>query len=103
MNLKQKERWEKLRAKGKKHFIWKVGILRIGLVTAIIIIILNGLKIIIEYYPLMSDPSFGYIIQNFVIISFLKSLLIFLISFILMGFIMGHIIWNMNEKRYLNN
>ena len=92
MNLKQRKRWKKVRAKGMWHYIFIYGILIFGFITAIIsLIILEALEI----YNIKPSPfpnSFN-----------LERLLIVLILAPIIGFISGYLMWKICEKDYLNN
>jgi len=74
------EKWEKIRSKGKKRFIWVNGGLGWGVSTAVI------WSIIMELY----QPSTEIWIRPLI------ALMIFPIG----GVAFGHLTWNYSEKKY---
>jgi hypothetical protein len=86
MNSKNREKWAKTRARGKPRFILIYGVLYWGTATAFITAILQAF--------LGKDLS----LYTFVSLQFLIKLTVFLV----IGYVYGDIMWNINERRYLN-
>jgi len=83
-----RERWEKIRGKGRKHFIIFYGLLGCGLSTGIISFILVE---ILDHGLMLSKYFTG---------DWLKTLLIWLFSFLLCGPLFGYLMWGVNENFY---
>jgi hypothetical protein len=80
MIKKKKQRWEKKRAQGKRSFIIKEGVLRWGVVTAILWSV--SFHFLDPQEPLWVRPLIGLVI------------------FPLGGIWVGHYIWSIPEKKY---
>lgn len=88
MNLKQKERWGKIRVKGKSRFIWVYGVLGWGVSTAIL-------------FSVLTEMTKGWFsVENHH--SFLIRLPISLVLFSVGGYFWGLWTWRISEKKYLS-
>ncbi len=90
MNLKQLKKWKKVRVKGKFRFVLLHGVLKCGVPAAILY----------RLYKIsnLSNSSLDGEIPNSADFS---SFCIDLISFSIVGFIVGLWTWVQNEKEYL--
>lgn len=86
MKEKDKKYWEKIRGKGKKHFILYRGMIGWGITTGILFSIIN--TIMIEG---IKGVTIGDIIGK---------LIISIIAFPIGGYFWGLWVWNIQEKKY---
>jgi hypothetical protein len=89
MNAKQRERWAKMRKKGRIYFIFVYGVLLWGVITSIIV------WIILSFYYSYTSDLFS--------ITSIRTLITSLILFHLTGLWWGWSVWRYNEKQYSIN
>lgn len=87
MNAKDRERWEKIRAKGRAQFIVLYGVFAWG--------ITGGLSFSIARALVSGEPLAS--------MDFLSGLLLSLIVFCIGGAVWAAWAWGSNEKKYLGN
>ena len=88
MNRKQKEKWEQIRNKGRRHYIIYWGIICFGILGAIITILIGtGLEYL--FYNPFRGPNYFMIIY-------------LLILFPIIGLFLGIYNWREMEKQYLS-
>ncbi|QSO47369.1 hypothetical protein [Alicyclobacillus mengziensis] len=80
MNKKQMERWEKVRARGKKRFILRYGVFGWGLSSGILFGIL-----------MMLEGS-----ENITPVNWILNILLFMIF----GYVWGLLMWSWTERKY---
>ncbi|WP_145939607.1 hypothetical protein [Paenibacillus glacialis] len=86
MNERSEKRWEKMRAKGKRHFVVNSGVLRWGLTTAVLY------SIFVTY---LNNGLTGILLNDF-----LRTLLIAVILFPIGGYFWGIWVWKWQEKNH---
>ena len=94
MNQKRKEKWEKIRAKGKSEFILRDGGVIFGLIF--IGLILPIIKFIVGY--ISSDFTFSFFDKNFQF-----GVIFGLIIAFPVGCFWGWLVWEMTEWSYLRD
>ena len=81
MNKKEIDRWEKVREKGRKNYIWRVGV-TFGLSIAFTLIIV---------VPLINRESYSEILVR---------LCIGVVTFPICGYFFGYFMWKYMDKKY---
>jgi hypothetical protein len=89
MNTKQKARWSKLRAKGKRRFLLVEGLLKIGGTYAALSLVANYLF----KYGFRSPELVNYLLRGETIFKFIFDWLFF-------GLIMGLFFWYLGEREF---
>ncbi|WP_051255110.1 hypothetical protein [Pontibacillus marinus] len=88
MNKKNKNKWEKVREKGKKHFIIYYGVFGWGLSAGVLSFILG------EVF------DHGIMVSRYFTGDWVRELIIWLFSFLLCGILFGYLMWGVNENFY---
>jgi len=89
MNKKNRfKKWEKVREKGRKHYIIYYGVLGWGLSTGILFFILGEIL------------DHGLNISEYFTGDWISSLVIGVASFLLGGILFGYFMWGVNENYY---
>ncbi len=88
-----KEKWNSMQKIGKKKFVFKYGVLRFGLVMAVIYLVVSNVAA--SFYQ--EDYNFWTHIQS---AAFLKQLFAALVLWLLAGWWFGRSIWRSYRRRF---
>ncbi len=88
-----KKKWLEMKALGRKKFIFKVGVLRFGLVMALVYLAMN------LFFRIFVVGKFNFV-DYFLSVEFLKQLIASLVLWLLAGWFFGRSVWRAYEKRF---